>query len=298
MAEITVPETAIANRGLARDAYLARQTGETRNLYKLDLRILFDWCDQNELDVLALKRPHLELFMRYLADERNNSPVSIQRRMTVIRAFYRLAHSDELVDRDPTVMLKMPKVRKDPESIAWIEPHEVARLLEVAKAESPAHHVLIGLMAILGLRVSEACAVQVNDFGEDKAGYPTLLVHSKGGYEDVMPAPLPLVRMAEAAAAGRTSGQLILRRNGNPQSRHGAYDWTIRLARKAGLRDDLHPHSLRHSAITALVDSGADIITVMRFARHRDPRVTEHYYRRRDSFESHGAHAVARMFAR
>ncbi|MCZ4069226.1 tyrosine-type recombinase/integrase [Microbacterium sp. H37-C3] len=296
MADITVPSA--ANRNLARASFLARQKGGTRSLYEIDIRILFEWCDSMGLDVLALKRPHLELFIEYLMGERGNSPVSVQRRITVIRSFYRLAHSDELVDRDPTVMLKMPRVRKDPESIAWLEPHEVSRLLDVAAATSPAHHALIALMSMLALRVSEACAVRLEDFAEDKAGYPALLVHSKGGYEDVMPAPIPLLRIRDAAAGERTTGPLVTTRAGARQTRNGAYDWTRRLARRAELRSDLHPHSLRHSAITALVDSGADILTVMRFARHRDPRFAEHYYRRRDNFDGHGAHAVARMFSR
>lgn len=296
MAENTAPVN--PNLTLARDAFLARQKGGTRDLYALDLRIFFGWCAENELDPLSLKRPHLELFMSYLQDERGNSAVSVQRRITVIRSFYRLAHSDELVDRDPTVMLKMPTVRKDPDAIAWLEPYQVADLLRAAEETSPAHYALVALMSMLGLRVSEACAVDLEDFEQDASGYYTIRVHAKGGYIDVMPVPLPLWRIIESATSGRVSGPVVVRRSGERQSRNGAYDWVRRLAKKAGLREDLHPHSLRHSAITALVDSGADILTAMRFARHRDPRTTEHYYRRRDNYDAHGAHAVARMMSR
>jgi site-specific recombinase XerD len=198
MAEITLPPRISADAELARDAFLARQPHPaTRRMYAIDLRIFFDWCRQAGRDPLDLRRAHLELFMDYLTTERQNRPASVRRRLGVISQFYKLAQADELTVRNPTVMLKLPRVRQAPETIAWLEPYEVTKL-----------------------------------------------------------------------------------------------------AGKADLRADLHPHSLRHSSITALVDTGADLLTAMRFARHHDPKFTEHYYRRRDNYDAHGAHVLTRLLVR
>ena len=299
MSDTTAPELAHTTplAETARSVFLDRYTGGTRGLYELDLRIWFSWCQANRLDPLEARRPHLEAFGQWLMSVRGNSPRSAARRLQTLRGFYRLAAADELIDRDPTVMLRLPKWEADPDRIAWLDRFQMGALLRAAEATSPAHHALVALMGMLGLRVSEACQVYIEDYAADELGYRVLRIIGKGGKPATMPVPVPLLRILEAARGDRTSGPLILTRAGNQQTRRGAYDWIKRLCRKADLPDTIHPHSLRHAAVTALVDSGADLWEAQRFARHADPRTTEHYYRRKDSLDKHGAHITARLFA-
>jgi integrase/recombinase XerD len=236
------------------------------------------------------------MFAAHLRYARGNGPRSVKRRLQVLRQFYRLAVADELIDRDPTVMLQLPRSKPDFAKIAWLDPHEMGALLRAAEAESPAHHALVALMCMLALRVSEACDVRIEDFGEDDLGYRTLTVRGKGGRVDQMTVPVPLWRIIRTAIGDRTEGHVILRRSGEPQERHGAYAWVKILARKAGLRDDLRPHALRHSAVTAAIDAGATLLEAQGYARHADVRTTEHYNRKKPTAEA--AHLVARMFSR
>jgi site-specific recombinase XerD len=298
MAESTARTLAhtTTNAEIARTAFLTRHQGATRGLYELDLRLFYDWCASIHLDPLAARRANLEMFAEHLRVDRGNKATSVKRRLQVVRQFYRLAVADELIDRDPTVMLQMRKTQTDPSKIAWLEPHQVVELLRVAKAESPAHHALIALMSMLALRVSEACNVRIEDFGEDADGYRILRVVGKGGRVDDMPVPVPLWRIVQTAMGDRTTGPVVLRRSGQPQSRHGAYSWVKILARKAGLRDDLHPHALRHSSVSAAILGGADLRQARAFARHADLRTTEHYIRTKPAADA--AHLVARMFGR
>ncbi|MEV8269173.1 tyrosine-type recombinase/integrase [Microbacterium oleivorans] len=281
----------------ARDAFLERSAGATRDLYDLDLRIWWDWCASQGMDALAARRPHFEAFGRHLMNERGNSPRSAARRMQTLRSFYRLAVADEILERDPTVMVRFPKWQIDPESIATLTPGEVARLLAAAEETSAAHHALVALMSMLGFRVSEACAVDVEHLTVDPLGYTVITARRKGGRVTTSPIPVPLLRVIERAKGDRMSGPLILTRRGNRQTRHGAYDWVRRLCVRAGLPPETHPHTLRHASATALVEAGMPVHEVQDFMAHADVRTTMHYYRRPRSLDQHGAHVTARLFA-
>lgn len=281
----------------ARRGFLARYTAGTRALYELDLRIYFEWCATEQIDPLDVRRADLEAFIDWLMTSRGNSARSACRRFQTVRSYLRLAVADEFITRDPTHMVRLPKWSADREKIAWLTPIQVARLQEAASATSPAHRALVDLMVTLGLRVSEACGVQLEDLTEDASGYTLLTVRRKGGKVTTETIPVPLLRVIEAARDGRTTGSLILTRSGRQQTRNGAYDWIKRLCRKAGLPAEIHPHSLRHTAVTTLVDAGLPMHEVQEFARHADIRSTQWYYRRRGTPDQHGAHIAARMYA-
>lgn len=278
----------------ARRNFLARYTAGTLTLYELDLRVFFDWCQDHGLDPLDVRRPDLEAFIDWLMTVRGNGARSAARRFQTIRGFLRLAVADELIDRDPTFMVREPKweARRD---IAWLTPMQVARLQ--AAATLPAQRALVDLMVVLGLRVSEACGVMIEDLTEDPSGYTLLTVRRKGGKTTTETIPVPLLRVIENARGDRTEGPLILTRTGRQQNRNGAYHWIKQLCRKAGLPADVHPHSLRHTAVTTLVDAGLPMHEVQEFARHADIRSTQWYYRRRGTPDQHGAHITARMYA-
>lgn len=298
MSDITAPEP--ARSSIADEAareFLGRYRGGTRTLYTADLRIFFEWCETQGIDPLAIRRTHLEHFRTYLEDDRGNGPRSVRRRLQTLRTFYRLAVADERIHRDPTVMLRLPKHEPFSADIAWLDRFQVGALLRTAAAESPAHHALVALMCMLGLRVTEACNVRIEDFAEDQLGYRVLSVVGKGGKPALMPVPVPLLRILEQARGDRTDGPLVLRRDGRQQDRNGAYAWVKILCRKAALPENIHPHSLRHSAVTAVIDSGADLREAQEFARHADPGMTVHYFRRGGNLDRHAAHVAARVFA-
>lgn len=294
MFKATLPSRAAET---ARRGFLARYSAGTRDLYELDLRIFFEWSADVHVDPLEVRRADLEAFIEHLMTERGNGARSACRRFQTVRSFLRLAVADDLIERDPTHMVRLPKWSADREKIAWLTPLQVARLQQAASATSPAHRALVDLMVTLGLRVSEACGVQIEDLTEDVSGYTLLNVQRKGGKVTTEAIPVPLLRVIDAARAGRTTGPLIITRAGRQQTRNGAYDWIKRLCKKAGLPAEIHPHSLRHTAVTTLVDAGLPMHEVQEFARHADIRSTEWYYRRRGTPDQHGAHIAARMYA-
>ncbi|TFD81664.1 tyrosine-type recombinase/integrase [Cryobacterium psychrophilum] len=101
----------------------------------------------------------------------------------------------------------------------------------------------------------------------------------------------------DACAGDRKTGQLLFTDLRTPMDRRTAYRRIKSLGKRAGLPAGLHPHTLRHSAITAALDSGATLRDAQIFARHSDPRMTNRYDHNRGNLDRHAAHGLAAYFA-
>lgn len=282
---------------LAALSFLSRYTGETRDLYIGDLRIFFEWCRVNGIQPLSAQRVHVEFFARYLEDERGNGPASVHRRLSTVKGFYRIALADDRITKDPTIFLRMPKVIYDETRTLGLDRMELGRLVQTARESSPTDGALISLMGLMGLRVSETCNVQIEDFSTTVRDHHVLRLVGKGGKPATMPLPIPVMRALKACAGERTSGPLLLSVSGKQMDRRTAYRRVRTLARKAGLPAGVHPHTLRHAAITAALDAGAPLRDAQIFARHSDPKITIRYDRGRGNLDRHAAYLVASFVA-
>ena len=187
----------------------------------------------------------------------------------------------------------MPKVMWDEARALGLDRQALMQLIFTARASTPADDALIAMLAILGLRVSEACNVHIEDFADVERGHKVLRLIGKGGKPATIPLPPPVYQSLQRAAGDRTHGQLLERRDGEPLDRRTAYWWVKRIGRAAGVDHRLHPHALRHSAITAALDAGATLRDAQVFARHSDPRITQRYDRGRRNLDRHSSYLVA-----
>ena len=83
---------------LAAAGFLARYSGRTRDAYALDLRTFFGWCASRGVDVFAMTRPHVELYVRWMEEERGYAPATTARRLSTVIGFYRFAVIDGYLD--------------------------------------------------------------------------------------------------------------------------------------------------------------------------------------------------------
>jgi site-specific recombinase XerD len=147
---------------LAAAGYLARYSGGTRETYRVSLKILWDWCSGLGVDVLdSMRRPVLELFARYLEEERHNSPATVAHHLSIIKGFYAFAEVDQYIEKSPATHLRMPRVYRDESRTLGLDRMELGTLIQTARASHVMDAALITLMGMLGLRVSEACAVKI-----------------------------------------------------------------------------------------------------------------------------------------
>lgn len=284
---------------LAAAGYLARYRGGTRETYKVSLKILWDWCAGLGVDVLeGMRRPVLEMFARYLEDERHNSPATVAHHLSIVRGFYSFAEIDGYIERSPAAHVRMPRVYRDESRTLGLDRMELGSLIQASRASHVMDAALVTLMGMLGLRVSEACNVKIEDYQEIERGHRVLRLVGKGGKPATIPLPVPVLRALDAAAGDRRSGPLLLRRRtGEPMNRKAAALAVTRLCKAAGISKRISPHSLRHSFVTACLDAGVPLRDVQIAARHSDPRITARYDRARHNHDRHASHVVAAFLA-
>lgn len=256
-----------------------RRAPKTVDAYRRDLKALAVWLDR---PVGKITTEQLE---QYLAELRaaGLSPSTIARRVAAIRSFFR--HQMLLGTRsdNPAAELDLPRRRRAlPRTLS---PAEAERLVEAANGVTPRalrDRALVELLYGAGLRVSEAVGLQ-----KSSVDLEARLVRciGKGSKERMV----PLGRQAAQAlrrylARGRPlldsrhRPELFLNAKGGGLTRAGAFLILRRLAATAGLEPErVHPHLLRHSFATHLLEGGADLRSVQEMLGHADLATTELY---------------------
>ncbi|WP_157550499.1 tyrosine-type recombinase/integrase [Nocardioides jensenii] len=275
--------------------FLARYNGATRDLYGTRLRIFFAWCATHNLDpITGITRPLLELYSRHLEDDRANCPASVAGALSTLKMFYRLLALDNVIPASPAEYIRMPKVWSDETKTLGLDRLELSALLATARTLDNTRWALVTLLGLLGLRVSEACNVQIENFlDREERGHRIISVIGKGHKPATMPLPVPVARALDACRGDRTTGPLLLRADGEQLDRCTAARWVKSLAKRAGIRKRVSPHSLRHAMVTNALDAGVPLRDVQIAARHSDPRTTNRYDRARGNLDRHAVHTLA-----
>ena len=160
----------------------------------------------------------------------------------------------------------------------------------------PVEHALISLLALNGLRVSEATGANIENLGVERR-HRTLVVIRKGGKVVTIPLAPRTARAIDLAIGERVDGPIFLDPDRQRLDRHGAARIVRRLARRAGITKPVGPHTLRHAFITAALDAGVPLRDVQEAASHADPRTTMRYDRARGSLDRHATYFVAAYVA-
>ena len=276
------------------EAFLQRWDNEnTRVTYRTDLETLQGWCTANGLDLFTLHRIHLEVFMRYLRDERGNSASTILHRMGTLSQFFDLAVDDGLSAKNPTRLLKLPKRPSSNSIDKALTARQFERLVWAAAA-NPTEYALVVIMGMCGLRISPTCALDVETATVVDQAYRMFVFVNKGGERMSVPQPPAVMQAVDRAVGGRTSGPLLLRRDGSRMTRQSAAKIITRLAKKAGVDRTVTPHSLRHTFAVTSLAGGAPLEAVALSMGHKDPSTTfRHYGRPRIPNNQHTSHMVA-----
>ncbi|MCP5069777.1 MAG: tyrosine-type recombinase/integrase [bacterium] len=277
---------------LAAAAFLARYSGRTLEAYQHDLRTFFQWAGDVAVHVLDATRPHIELYRAEL-EERSLAASTIDRRLSTVCGFYRFAHIDGRIGSNPAQYVRRPK--PEPNQGRGLDRGELGTFLFTAERVGRDHAVLAMLLGLNGLRVSEACATNVEDLGFDR-GHRTLRILGKGHKPAIIPLVPRTARTIDLAVSERHEGAIIRRRDGQRLDRRTAHRWVRAIGKRAGL-EGVHPHMLRAAFIMAALDAGVPLRDVQIAARHADPRTTTIYDRRRENFDRHAAYVVVAFVA-
>jgi site-specific recombinase XerD len=153
------------------------------------------------------------------------------------------------------------------------------------------------MLGLLGLRIFEATGADITDLGEEH-GHRVLRVCGKGTKVAQIPLPPAVGRAIDRSIGARTGGPILLNTRSARLDRHAATRRLRHLADAAGVRiARAHPHMLRHTFVTTMLDAGVDLRDVQIAARHADPRTTMRYDRARTNLDRHPNYILAAYMA-
>jgi integrase/recombinase XerD len=257
----------------------ARRAPRTVDAYRRDLAQLRAFLDR------PIAQASVADLERYMAQQRADglSPSTIARRTAAARTFFRHLQLMGTRGDNPAAELELPRrTRKLPRTLS---PGEAERLIDAAGGAAPRalrDRALVELLYGAGLRVSEAVGLEKGGVDLDDR---LVRVLGKGGKERVVPVGRQAVEaLTRYLARGRPHldrrhrPELFLNAKGGGLTRAGAFLIIRRLAATAGLDPQrVHPHLLRHSFATHLLEGGADLRSVQEMLGHADLGTTELY---------------------
>jgi integrase/recombinase XerD len=279
----------------------AQRSPRTVDAYRRDLRAFATFRGGPAAETTT---PELERWVAQMRAE-GLAPATIARRTAALRSFFKHLTLLGAREDNPAAALVLPKrTRTLPRALS---PAETERLIDAANGVTPRamrDRALVELLYGAGLRVSEAVGAAKSAVDLEAR---TVRVIGKGSKERLVPLGRPAVEAVRRYLAlgrphldRRHRPDLFLNARGGALTRAGAFLVLRRLAEKAGLEPErVHPHLLRHSFATHLLEGGADLRSVQEMLGHADLGTTERYThvsdrRRRDAYFSAHPHARRR----
>ncbi len=254
-----------------------RMSAHTLDAYRRDLTALSEWAAAQRIeDLTALDTERLRAFIA-AEHRRGLSPKSLQRRLSACRSYFSWLLKHGRIQASPAAALRAPKSpRKLPQVL---DADEASRLVEVPTNVPLGlrDRALLELFYSSGLRLSELCGLRWRDL-DLAGGFVTVL--GKGGKQRKVPVgsharkALQAWRVQHQAA---NDAPVFPGRNGGPLSQRAVQLRMKLLAHRQGMFKNVHPHMLRHSFASHILESSGDLRGVQELLGHADIATTQIY---------------------
>ncbi len=276
--------------------YLAVERGRSANTtqaYERDLRRYLAFLAKRGVkDPDEVSQADVEAHLADLRGE-GRAETSVARATSAVRSFHKFMVSEQLTSNLPTADLFAPRrTERLPEVVSCEkifrlldEPFQVEPVPEKGRATLPSFHRDRAILEVLygcGLRVSELCGLDLRDVLFDEE---LVRVFGKGGKERMVPILGTAAAYLQAyiddwrpalMARGRPSQAVFLGNKGTRITRQAVHAIVARYGARVDLRG-LHPHTLRHSFATHLLEGGADLRLVQEMLGHASVSTTQLY---------------------
>ena len=270
--------------------YLTVEKGLAQNTtdsYKTDLTVYITFLvNANITTPDNVTASHLREFIMSLMSGKALSIASIQRYMSSLRQFHKFLVKDGISKSNPTLNIETPKGwHRLPKTISLSEVESLLKQPGDNNHLSIRNGAMIELMYATGLRVSELVNLKLSNINFE-IGFITTA--GKGGKERVVPMGeyaldrlKQYMEMSRQAILKKHSSSYVfvssMGRGGRGLTRQSFWMIIKKYARMAGIKQDISPHSLRHSFATHLLERGADLRSVQMMLGHSDISTTQIY---------------------
>lgn len=268
--------------------YLLMERGLSENsiaAYRSDLEDFSDWLkEQGKNSYSEVSRDDIIDFLG-ARKEQEMEPSSLARRLVAIKVFFRYLAQEKFIPDNITSVMDSPKLgRILPEFITAVEVDALMNVWSLEDRDFLAirNRVILELMYACGLRVSEVAALNVSSVNLDDR---VIRVVGKGSKERIVPVGhLALRALGRYLKEARPyllkspdEPTLFLSRLGRRLDRERIWGIIKETARLAGITKNVHPHTLRHSFASHLLENGADLRVIQEMLGHADIATTQIY---------------------
>ena len=268
------------------DVYLERVKQQnsgslhTDNAYRRDITRFIDFLHmENITDFKDVDRYTINAYIMHLKNtsKTNISASTLARNISSLRSFYQFLDKIFDYNSNPFLTVKLPKrSKKIPNFLFLDEVDALIESIDIDEKNGLRNRCLVELMYACGLRVSEVSALCVEDVDFVNR---TLRIKGKGNKVRLVPFYDELGELLKMHIqdAGITSSHMFLSKSGKMISSRSVQFILDNVANKANISTDVHPHMLRHSFATHLLDNGADLRMVQELLGHENLSTTQIY---------------------
>lgn len=258
-------------------------SSNTEMSYKRDLKKLYEYLDGNNINEITLiTEEDLEKYIDYL-NEIGRAATTVSRSIASMKAYFGYLYDEGVVPNNPAQKLKSPKIIKKTPEVLSVK--EIDALLKQPSRTTPKElrdKSMLELLYATGMRVTELITLKTEDVNI-KLEY--IVCHDRKK-ERLIPfgteAKEALIRYlndGRQLLLGDNTDSNVLFPNcsGGEMSRQGFWKLIKAYGKKAGIKAEITPHTLRHSFATHLVENGADLKAVQEMLGHSDISTTQIY---------------------
>ncbi|OLT62180.1 tyrosine-type recombinase/integrase [Moorena bouillonii] len=281
---------------------------DTVNTYRRQVQQFVNWCDRINLHPAAVTKEDIKRYRRWMVETKKFKPATVSLKLSVVKRFYQAAVEKGLITINPALGVKPPREKLDPAArITYLEKPEVEKLLAAiandGSLKAKRDKLLLAIMILEGPRSIELHRANVSDVVK-QGGNLGIRVEGKRNIRIVPLTPdlaellmAYLEARAENGEVVKPSSPLFIavgnRAGGKRISRRGIRLVVDSYLEQTNLKQTpgrtISAHSLRHTAGTLALRSGAELRQVQDLLGHADPRTTCIYAHVADRWENNPA---------
>lgn len=253
--------------------------------YQHDIMEFFMFMREQAIENFdSVKYSDIRLFLTKLY-QKKFARKSVARKISSLRSFYKFMLREGYLQDNPFLLVSIPKIEK--RLPGFFYEAELEELFKACDEETPLgqrNKALLELLYATGIRVSEICQIKLNDIDMDIS---TVLINGKGQKQRYVPfgsfahdaVQVYIENGRKELLSGSTNGhnELFLNFRGGPLTARGVRKVLKTILDKSALNGKIHPHMLRHTFATHLLNNGADMRTVQELLGHANLSSTQVY---------------------
>ncbi len=263
--------------------YLSLERGlspRTVSSYKSDISQFYAWASEKKIQPAKASRTDLDDFL-WSQREKGLKPASLFRKVESLKSYFGFEMLESNLPESPAETLRTPRIpARLPKFLTKEEASKLLAAPNTADYEDVRDRAMLELLYASGLRVSELVSMKTEAVNLQDGWARVLGKGNKERMVPVHPRALTAVRIYIAEREKRfknPSAELFLGRTGKKLSRIQFWRRLQELGKRAGIKQHLHPHLLRHTFATHLLQGGADLRSVQEMLGHADLATTQIY---------------------